>query len=304
MNIVNLLCPPAAAHPGSGPQMPASADLWWAWRAEWGLLFGLIFVGAMYWRLLKQAQPKDAQLERKFPIAFFSALALIYIGAASSIDRIGEEYLFSVHMVQHILFMYPVAVLLVVGIPEWMAETYLQRMGRMAERLYRFLAHPVLACLGFNLVFTLWHIPYLYDWALQDRMVHNLEHFSIIVTAAFMWLPLLSPLKSRRPSYPVQLIYLVGVAIAQLPVFAYVTFSKVVLYPTYETAPRLTQLSALADQQAGGVLMKLSGMLVLFIAFTSVFMAWYKSEQAKDALEQEKHNETEKNNADLTHVGV
>lgn len=286
-SVLNLLCPPAAAHPGSGSaDLPVSADVWWSWSPEWVLLFILLFVGAAYGRLLRQSLGSDFSL--KYPLLFAGGLFVIYAGAASAIDRVGEEYLFSVHMVQHNLFMYLAPWLLLAGIPTAMAEDCLKRSGRWGDFLYRVLSQPVFACLSFNLVFTLWHIPYLYDWALQDQMVHNVEHASIIITALMMWLPLWSPLRSRRPKYPLQLLYLVAVAIAQLPVFAYVTFSKTVLYPTYELAPRLTALSPLADQQAGGVLMKLVGMLVLFIAFASVFMAWYKEQQAEeDAQAQE-----------------
>lgn len=281
MSILDLLCPPALAHTGTVP-VTVSASVWWEWRLEWGLLFILVFVAVGYLRFVRQAATAtDQKLSRSHAAKFFGGLLLLYIAAASPIDRIGEEYLFSMHMVQHNLFMYLCAKLLLSGIPDWAARHWYETSAAL-RRIYTVISHPLLACLAFNLVFTLWHIPFLYDWALQDRMVHNVEHLTMIGTALMLWLPLWSPLTERRLSYPIQMFYLIAIAIAQLPVFAYVTFSPEVLYPTYEMAPRLTLLSAAQDQQLGGVLMKINGMLVLFGAFISVAMQWYNSEQIQD----------------------
>ncbi len=285
--LLNLLCPPAWAHPGEIVSLELSASLWWQWRTEWVLFCLLAFIGALYFRFLKQmAQAESQSWQWKSPLLFWGGLASIYVAAASPIDRIGEEYLFSVHMVQHNLFMYLTAWLLLAGIPAWLFQAALDRVGGFGRGTYRYLRHPITACLLFNLSFTLWHIPFLYDWALQDRMVHNFEHLTMIFTSLVLWLPLWGPVREQRLLPPLQLLYLVSVAIAQLPVFAYVTFSKQVLYPTYALAPRLTGLSPLADQQLGGVIMKIVGMLVLFAAFLGVFMDWYKTEREKDEREE------------------
>ncbi len=278
MSILDLICPPAFAHTGIVP-VTVSASVWWEWRLEWGLIFILAFVAVGYLRVVRQAATAtEHAFSRVHAAKFYAGLLILYIAAASPIDRIGEEYLFSMHMVQHNLFMYICAKLLLSGIPDWAARYWYNASG-ILRRLYSLISHPLPACLAFNLVFTLWHIPFLYDWALQDRMVHNVEHLTMIGTALMLWLPLWSPLTERRLNYPMQMFYLIAIAIAQLPVFAYVTFSPEVLYPTYEMAPRLTLLTAAQDQQLGGVLMKINGMLVLFAAFISVAMQWYNSEQ-------------------------
>lgn len=283
MNLLDLLCPPALAHSGVVP-VTVSASVWWEWRHEWGLIAILVFVAAGYLRLMRATSAATGETYGRGPmLRFMGGLLLFYVAAASPIDRIGEEYLFSMHMVQHNIFMYMVVKLLFAGIPAAVADYWYHRSPRL-RRVYDLVSQPILACLAFNLTFTLWHIPFLYDWALQDRGVHNLEHLTMIGTALMLWLPVWGPVRERRPSYPMQIMYLIAVAIAQIPVFAYVTFSPVVLYPTYEMAPRLTLLSAAADQQLGGVLMKINGMLVLFGAFIGVAMAWYRSEQPDEAV--------------------
>ena len=284
MNLLDLLCPPAFAHTGAGGAtvpVTVSASVWWEWRAEWGLLVLLVCAALVYGRLMLQASRETGlPFSRAHALRFGLGLLVMYIASASPIDRIGEEYLFSMHMVQHNLMMYLLARLLLAGIPDWAARHWFAAVPGL-QRVYDFISHPIVACVSFNLVFTLWHIPFLYDWALRDRLVHNLEHLSMIGTALVLWLPIWSPLREKRLNYPMQIFYLLSLAIAQLPVFAYVTFSPQVLYPTYEMAPRLTVMGPLMDQQLGGVLMKINGMLVLFAAFISIALEWYNSEQPK-----------------------
>ena len=131
-------------------------------------------------------------------------------------------------------------------------------------------------------MFAVWHVPYLYDWALRDRMVHNLEHLTFILGALLMWMPIRSPIATLRLSHGFQLLYIGALTIAQAPVFAFVTFSRHVLYQTYELAPRLTILTARGDQQLGGVLMKITGMVVFTIAFINIFRAWYYDSQKQE----------------------
>lgn len=294
MNLLDLLCPPAYAHGGTdGGIVPVtvSASAWWEWRTEWGLLALLACAAVVYFRLMLQtAKDTGNTLSRPHAIRFGLALAVMYIASASPIDSVGEQYLFSMHMVQHNLMMYLLARLLLASVPEW-AISHWYHGYKGFKRAYDIFSQPILTCLTFNLVFTLWHIPFLYDWALRDRMVHNVEHATMIGTAVMLWLPLWSPLRERRLSHPMQILYLLSQAIAQLPVFAYVTFSPMVLYPTYELAPRLTALSALSDQQLGGVLMKINGMLVLFMAFIAIALEWYNTDQAASKAKAEKSEE-------------
>jgi putative membrane protein len=282
--MLSFICPPALAHEFEAiPSADIPADIWWTWRLEWGAILVLSLVGWSYWRLMRHAL-QSGQIsvwDRKKTSLFFAGLALIYAAIASPVDSIGEQYLFSVHMFQHNLFMYPVATLLLLGTPAWMPEIIFQYWP-WSRAVIRALAHPVPACLIFNLVFAVWHVPYLYDWALRDRMVHNLEHLTFILGAVLMWLPVRSPLPALRLSYGFQLLYLGALTIAQAPIFAFVTFSKQVLYQTYELAPRLTVLTARGDQQLGGILMKITGMLVFSMAFINIFRAWYSASQKQD----------------------
>ena len=143
------------------------------------------------------------------------------------------------------------------------------------------LADPsLIACLLFNLNFAVWHIPSLYEWGLRDRSVHILEHGLFIGTAVLMWWPLLSRLPEHPRLQPgLQVLYVLGLALGQIPVFAYLTFAAEVLYPTYETAACLVSLSPLEDQQLGGIIMKAVSMVVLLAMLALAFWRWYQTEQ-------------------------
>jgi putative membrane protein len=85
------------------------------------------------------------------------------------------------------------------------------------------------------------------------------------------------------------MLYLAAVLIGMTPVFAYITFSQDVLYPTYEYAPRISSLTAAGDQLLAGAMMKLVGMAVAMIAFGMSFYRWYQATEKKHpALGQER----------------
>lgn len=206
-------------------------------------------------------------------VTYALGLACLYLTLASPIDYIGEQFLFSVHMLQHMLLIYPVAMLLLLGLPNWLAGFALALPGLATAA--RAATHPVIAAVTFNVIFAIWHIPGFYEWALRDRFVHNLEHLTLLGSSILMWWPVLSPTRKLPRLAPgPQILYLLALAIGQLPVFAYVTFSSDVLYPTYETAMRTAPLSPLQDQQLGGMIMKIVGMGFMFALLVGAFQRW------------------------------
>lgn len=285
MLLLDWLSPPALAHGFAAvPMDDVPVSIWWEWKLEWVPMAAILALFFVYFRAAHQARARSSEtvLTRGQAVRFVLGWSVIYTGIASPIDAIGEQYLFAMHMFQHNLFMYLAPRLILSGIPKWMLAPFIERYPLLQKGL-RFVTHPIFACLAFNMVFTLWHIPFLYDWALRDRMVHNLEHITFISTALLMWLPIMGPLERYQLSYPKQMLYLLSLTVAQIPVFAYVTFSAYVLYPTYELAPRLIGVSALGDQQMGGVLMKLVSMGVFSFVFIGVFTKWYRSERQKES---------------------
>ncbi len=258
---------------------------WRHWHNEPYLVGGLVFVGWLYailagpWRT--RLAPAGTPFPRRRAAAFAAALLLFYLAVGSPLDQIGERFLFSAHMLQHQILVYPAAVLFLLGLPVWMVDPVLARPS--LQPFLRFLFNPLICGILYTLVISLWHMPDLYDLALRQKTVHVAEHLSFFGAALLYWWPLLSPSRAHPPVLPpVQMLYLLGVVIGMTPIFAYLVFSDNILYPTYEFAPRLfADFDAASDQLLAGTMMKIIGLMVSVTALCWSFYTW--SAQKSDA---------------------
>ena len=182
-------------------------------------------------------------------------------------------------MVQHMLLIYIAPTLLIYGMPAWLIDAFIQRTK--LGPLLRFLTNPACGGLLFTFVFTLWHIPTLYEVALIDKRVHILEHFTMFTLGLLMLWPFmtLSKLVPRR-SFPIRLITIFLLMVGQLPVFAFLTFAGEAIYPTYAWAPRIIDLDPLNDQILGGIIMKVINMAFSLTLLGLCFYHWAKNEES------------------------
>jgi putative membrane protein len=261
--------------------MPTLAPLHLHWHTEPGVLLGLVLVLLLYGcgvGALRQRLAHGIPWPHRHGLRFVLGLGVLYVAIASPLDHLGERFLLSAHMLQHFLFIYPVPVLLLTGIPGWLLQPLWALPG--VTPLVRALTRPLVALTAFHMVFAAWHLPILYEGALHQRLLHNLEHLTFLTTAILVWWPILSPgPPGSRLSSGAQVLYLLALSMGQLPVSTYVTFASTVLYPTYAVAPRLVPLTPLEDQQLGGIVMQVTGMGVLFVALPVVFLQWYYAEE-------------------------
>jgi putative membrane protein len=265
---------------------------WRHWHNEPWLIGGLVFLGWLWavlagpWRvrLMQRAGASyEAACSTPFPtrkaVLFYAGLFTFYLAVGSPLDQIAERFLFSAHMLQHQLLIYPAAIFFLLGLPYWMVDPAISK--RPVRVPLHFLTQPLVAALFYSLVIGIWHAPSLYDLALRNKVVHVAEHILFFVAALVYWWPFLSPSRVvPRKSHGVQMLYIVAVLITMTPVFAYITFSDDILYPTYEFAPRLfPDFSAADDQLLAGVMMKIVGMIVSFGAFAVAFFRWYQEKK-------------------------
>jgi putative membrane protein len=181
-------------------------------------------------------------------------------------------------MVQHLLLTLVAAPLLLAGTPGWLLR---DALGPRLVSVLRRMRHPIIAFVGFNLVFALSHVPAVYEFALASRPLHALEHVIFLVTAILMWMPVLSPLP-EVPRYPDlgQVLYLFLMSVPASLVGALLAGASGAYYATYVLAPRITGLSPLEDQQAGGLLMWVGGGLYFLLAMGVVFFLWASREES------------------------
>ena len=212
------------------------------------------------------------------------------VALVSPLHELGDNYLFSAHMVQHLLMTLVAPPLLLLGTPAWLIRPLLS--GARVLRVARFLTLPVVAFVLFNTVFALWHVPALYDLALRELGIHILEHLMFLGAGAIMWWPILSPLPELpRPQYLVQMLYLFVQPTVPSVLGALITFSGSVLYDWYAEAPRLWEISAHTDQQIGGVIMWVPGGFAFLLTLVVVFLIW-AGQEGSDTHQQSTQSRT------------
>lgn len=256
------------------------ANKWWtAWYPE-VLLVCAGFVG-VYWFLVEPVRRKYRLAERvetKYTTPFLLSMLAIWLAEGTPIHALSEQFLFSVHMVQHILLALVFPPLFIMGFPDWLLRPLFR--VRYVLPVARVLTHPVVAIVLFNGVYSAWHLPGAYQAALYNHDVHFVQHLILVFTAILAWWPLVSRSRDlpRLPG-PAPLIYLFFFSVAQIATYAYVTFNNQLLYEYYARAPRLWGISPMTDQVLAGIIMKLGSMVVFLPILVVLFFRWVAREE-------------------------
>jgi putative membrane protein len=243
-------------------------------------LIGLEVVYLLCARVYRTRISDSAPVSGWQQVAFTGGVLVMLVALATPLDTVADEYLFTAHMVQHLLLTLGAAPLLLSGTPGW-----LLRHALHATRLtgfVRWARHPLVAFFSFNLVFTLAHVPAFYELTLTNEPLHAAEHLVFVGTAMLMWMPVLSPAPDIVAPYPAlgQVLYLFLQTIPATLLGVLLSATTSVYYPTYLRAPRLFGLTPLEDQQLGGLLMWVGGGIYYLIATGVVFFAWASREEA------------------------
>ena len=261
----------------------AAQGIFIGWQLDPVLIGGILALGVAYALAVGplRARLAPGQPYPKGPAAwFFSGLALLYLVEGSPLHDLAERYLLSAHMVQHLLLAYVVARMLLVGVPAWLWKVLL--LHPRVFPVARVVLRPFVTFTVFGILFALWHVPPIYQAALLNSTVHHVEHVAYLITAMMLWWPILSPLEEiPRAPHLVRLAYLFVIPIAQLPVFAGITFHPDVIYPLYAIAPRAFGLDVMSDQALAGAVMKIFGLLFFGLPFARIFFDWYQRENGR-----------------------
>lgn len=267
------------------------------WEWEPSILIGLVIWQAGYlWlalRRLPAAGSQRAPLARR--IAFSLGTLTAFFALVSPLDFISDHYLFSAHMLQHLLLIMVAPPLWLAGLPENFLEC-LPLPGWLGAAV-RWVTRPVTAYLIFNTVLLVWHIPSFYQDTLKNNTLHIIEHLMFMASAVIGWWPVLGRSTRVAPqvSRPLQVLYVFLMMFPSTLLGLILTFARSPLIPYYASAPRLWELAAnpgqtvtglgtsasgwglsvMDDQQAAGLLMWVPGnMVYMLILFTTLY-AWF-----------------------------
>ena len=213
--------------------------------------------------------------------ALATALLALLVALNGPEHELSDRYLFSAHMVQHLILTLVVPPFLILATPAWMIDGLLR--PRWVAAAARAVTRPVPALAIYAVALVGWHLPPAYGLALDQHAWHVVQHLTFIATSVVAWWPVVA--RSRRAPrlpYAAQILYLFAFGIPMTAVAAMITGAEGLIYPFYASAPRLFGLTALADQRLGGVIMWVPAGVVPLIAFTIVFFRWAATEPDPD----------------------
>jgi putative membrane protein len=254
---------------------------WLRWTVHPSTVIGILALGALYtWRLRAADRAGDAPTLGQ-RLAFASGLVALFVALNGPIHDLSDSYLFSAHMVQHLLLTMLVTPLLIVGTSGGMLRPILARRAPLA--IARRITTGAAAFIIFNVTLIAWHLPPLYNLAMADHGVHIVQHLCFLATSVLMWWPLLSRIPELPAlSRPLQLLYICLLMIPMSVVGMIITYADEVLYPAYESAPRISGLSPQQDQLVGGLIMWIPGSLIYIAMLTVVFFKWAREAEAEE----------------------
>jgi putative membrane protein len=256
----------------------AALHLLTTWNWDPSIVMGTVLFIAAYFGALGPFHAHFQSHEHSNPaqiVRFLLGVGVILFALVSPLDAIGDEYLFTAHMLQHTLLMVVAPPLLLSGLPGWMLRPLL--LHPTVKPLVRVLTLAPVAFLLFNLDLLLWHLPALYEATLENESLHIVEHLSFIGLGVLNWWPTLSPLPDfPRLPYPGQILYLVLNLIPSLVLGWFFVSASTVAYPTYATAPHVFGIYGLDDQLIGGYMMSMPSAAIYLGAVWLILGRWLK----------------------------
>ncbi|HUR86413.1 MAG TPA: cytochrome c oxidase assembly protein [Solirubrobacteraceae bacterium] len=218
--------------------------------------------------------------------SFLGGMALVLVALVSPVDRLAEQ-LFFMHMVQHLLLLDLAPILVLLGLTRVILRPLTRRLVRL-ERAAGPLAHPVFAIVLYVAVMAFWHVPALYDAALEHSVLHVVEHLTFGLAGGLYWWYLLSPIRSRRRlggMGPVVYMLATKALVGLLGIL--LAFAPDALYDFYERQPGYWGLSPATDQAVGGLIMALEQSIVMGVALVFLFVgALTESEREQQRAER------------------
>ena len=208
-------------------------------------------------------------ISRKQLWAFIVGALLLWIASDWPIHDISEEYLYSVHMFQHMLYSYFMPPLMLIATPLWLYDLIFA--GVRARKVVNFMTKPVVAGLLFNGVIMVTHIPQMVNRSVSNGPLHYSLHVLVVTSALLMWFPICGPDRSRHLGYGGKMIYLFLMSVVPTVPAAWLTFADGAVYKHYDIAVRVWGLSVTTDQQLAGAIMKTGGSIYLWTIVVVIF---------------------------------
>ena len=280
----------AGVPPTSLPATLASASPDLGWTIDPGPILMVLVLCGLYlprwWKVRREIGPAKAPVLRL--VSFLLGIAFLVLALLSPIDSLAAQS-FTFHMSQHILLLDLAPICLIASLNKVILRPATRRLQAL-ERALGPLMHPAVAVVLYIVMMWAWHVPSLYDSALESDVVHILEHLCFLGVGLLYWWQLLSPIRPRLgDGVMAPLIYMASTKLGVGILGIALTFAPDPLYRPYEVQEQIFGFTAASDQQLGGELMALEQTIVMGVALAFlIFRALERSEREqrrREALE-------------------
>ncbi len=212
--------------------------------------------------------------------SFVAGILLLWIASDWPVHDLAEEYLYSMHMFQHMVLSYFMPPLVLLATPKWMLDAVFG-LGK-ARTVINWLAKPVVAGVAFNVVVMITHIPALVNQSVTNGPLHYSLHILLVTTALLVWLPICGPDSRQQLQSGGKMIYLFLMSVVPTVPAAWLTFAEGAVYKHYDIAVRVWGLSVTTDQQVAGAIMKTGGAVFLWSIVVFLFFKRFSAGFAAD----------------------
>ncbi len=255
-----------------GDRVPVS-QLGGSWEAEPVVLataaLALALFAQAFVRLRRRGRADHAGWSRA--VLFVAGVSVGTLALLSPLDAVGEEYLLSAHMLQHVLVgdLAPALILVALRGPLLFFFVPAAVLGPLADvrplrAALAFLLRPAVSFAVWAGVMAAWHVPTAYEFVLTRQWAHDLEHVSFAVAGLLAWTQLVDPARRGVPTVAGRIGFAVAMFAAGMILADVLIFSFEPLYGAYALQDeRLLGLSPLMDQRLAGVVMMVEQLVTL-----------------------------------------
>jgi len=254
-------------------------DPWrFQWHPEVWVLVGFLTIAYIYMvRVIgpRAVGPDKPAVSRGNIAAFIGAMLMLWVASDWPLHDISEEYLYSAHMLQHMMLSFFVPPLVLLATPTWLLRVLVGN-GR-AYQVLVFLTKPVVAAVAFNAVVIISHIPAVVNASVENGPLHYSLHFLVVMLSLLMWMPVVGPFPELQLTPIGKAVYLFLQSLVPTIPAAWLTFAEGSVYDVYDHPVRVWGTSVIADQQMAGAIMKIGGGVFLWTIIVFLFFKRFAS---------------------------
>ena len=265
------------------PVTQLAVDLPYTWHPEVWVLVAFLIGAYVY--MVRVIGPKavpegEPVVSRGNIISFVLAMLMLEAAADWPVHDIGEDYLYSVHMIQHMALTYFLPPLALMATPTWLGRVLLGTGS--TYKVVKWFTHPIVAAVVFNASIMIIHIPLLVNDSVVNGPLHYALHVMVVMTALLMWSVVCGPIPEFRIGPGGAMVYLFAQSIIPTVPAAWLVFAESAVYQAYDKSERLWGIDVITDQQFAGAVMKVAGGLYLWGIVIYIFATKFAVNRESD----------------------